>query len=450
MRVVKKILLNPITTLLLPFLALVLGIVSFIGCDFVRLQFGAINENSFIFPNDEWFGLGLVRHQDFATGKTASTWEHSSTCYDYSELDGEMFRSTNVKTASNTFIAALVFSAITMILVLVMTYRGLQSKSFWLGATIISFLSGVLQIVALTTMMDSNGRSVCSIERYADDVGGMWAWYVDYPSAIFPHLAYIRFFQSCELGSTGRTAIAGIFFQIAAAVLYILNYLLAYCDNSQRNLSIPIVSEVPREGKMVSKEDFDEEAQDHTIEGSYENNQFGPLAISAPQPVPGDTFNDDNISYVNGIEDEIRVEDDLSMDANDEPTVNDKEEDTIVEELEIVYSPLLSSPSPPVEKVQKATLPTPPVEEIPNATLPSPPVEEIPNATLPSPPVEEIPNATLPSPPVEEIPNATLPSPPVEEIPNATLPSPPVEEIPNATSPSQPTKKKKKKKKKKN
>jgi hypothetical protein len=277
-----------------------------------------------------------------------------------------MFRSTNVKTAGNLFIAGLVFSAVTLVIALIMKYWEIQSKRIWMGTALVSAMSAVLQITVLTTMIDSKGRSVCSVDRYAADIDGTWSWYVDYPSALFPYLAYIRFFQSCELGSTGKTAIAGIFFQIVVAVLYILNSFFASCEHTKRNFSIPIVSEVPREDSLAFKKDVDEEAQDQTIEGSYENNPYAPLphagpepvsednfnddivtntalkkdvdeealehtfkgsyAVSAPGSVPEDNFNDDNISYVNGIEDEIRVEDDLSMDANYEPVFEQQEE----------------------------------------------------------------------------------------------------------------------------
>jgi hypothetical protein len=332
----------------------------------VRLKFGAINDNAFIFPNDEWFGLGLFRHQDFVTGKTASTWEHSSTCYDYSELDAEMFRSTNVKTAGNTFIAALVFSVLTLVSVLVMKYWQIQSKAMWMGTAFVSFISAILQVVAFTKMMDSSGRSVCSIDRYAADIDGMWSWYVDYPSAIFPYVAYARFFQSCEIGSTGKAAIAGMFLQFVVSVLYVLHYFVANCGNKKRKFSIPIVSEVPNGVNAASQKDIDEEAQDHTIEGSYENNQLGPLAHSAPKVVPEDNFNDDNISYVNGIEDEIRAEDDLSMDANYEPPFAQQEDVTTEKEVKNVRSSFVPNQAPVVKASQAPYLPPAPVKMVEN------------------------------------------------------------------------------------
>jgi hypothetical protein len=175
--------------------------------DYVRLTFGAANDNPDIFPNDEYFGLGLFRHQDFSSNKTASTWEHSGSCYDFTDLDTEMFRSSNVKTAGNLFIPALVLSAVSLLSVLAMKCKGVQSSCMMVFTILATTTSAILQIVVFTVMFRASGRNVCSIDRYAANIDDQWAWYIDYPSPLFPYVAYMRFMQGCDLRSTAKIAI---------------------------------------------------------------------------------------------------------------------------------------------------------------------------------------------------------------------------------------------------
>ena len=285
----------------------------------MRLTFGAINDNPDIFPNDEYFGLGLFRHQDFANNKTTSTWDHPGTCYDFTDLDTEMFRSTNVKTAGHLFIPALVLSAVSLFTVLAIKYKSVQSKKMMAFTILATVVSAILQVVVFGVMFHASGNDVCSIDRYAANIDDQWAWYIDYPSPLFPYVAYMRFMQGCDLGSTAKIAIAAIFFQFLVSVLALANWVFATDEDTSEVSSVPIVSEIPPVKPVRTRKIFDEEAQDQTIEGSYENNPLGPLALSAPEPILDDKFNDDNISYDIDLEDEIKAEDDLSLAGREEP-----------------------------------------------------------------------------------------------------------------------------------
>jgi hypothetical protein len=286
--------------------------------DYVRLTFGAANDNPDIFPNDEYFGLGLFRHQDFSSNKTASTWEHSGSCYDFTDLDTEMFRSSNVKTAGNLFIPALVLSAVSLLSVLAMKCKGVQSSCMMVFTILATTISAILQIVVFTVMFRASGRNVCSIDRYAANIDDQWAWYIDYPSPLFPYVAYMRFMQGCDLGSTAKIAITAIVFQVIVSVLTLANWVFATDEDTSEVSSVPIVSEIPPVKPVQTRKVFDEEAQDQTIESASENNPIDPL-LSASESITSDKFNDDNISYDNGLEDEIQAADDLSMAAHEEP-----------------------------------------------------------------------------------------------------------------------------------
>jgi hypothetical protein len=287
--------------------------------DYARLTFGAINDNAEYFPNDEFFGLGLFRHQDFSTNKSSRMWEYSSECYNYSTLDTLMFRESNIKRAGVMFIAAIVFSALTLFSVLFMKYRGVLSKFMMISTVIMAIVSATLQILVFGIMLDESGDSVCDVAHYGADIDDQAAWYVQFPAAIYPYVSYMRFMQGCELGSTAKIALAGIIFQILVALFTLLHSLCATDEDTSAVSSVPMVSETPQSQSLAINKSYDEEAQDQTIEGS--NEHIGPLARSAPEPIIDDKFDDDNISYDNGIDDEQQVEDDLSLAENEENDV---------------------------------------------------------------------------------------------------------------------------------
>jgi len=243
-----------------------------------------------------------------------------------------MFRDSNIKGAGVIFIPAIVFSALTMFAVLAMKYRGVLSKFLMILIVTMSIVSAILQIVVFVIMRDESGDAVCNVDRYSADIGDQWAWYIRYPSATYPYVSYMRFMQGCELGPTAKIALAGIIFQALVAVFTILHSLCATDEDTSGVSSVPMVSEIPRVAPVATNKIIDEEAQDQTIEGSHEH--IGPLARSAPEPIIDDKFDDDNISYDNGIDDEIQVEDDLSL-GHEEPAVvpEVEEEPAVVPEV---------------------------------------------------------------------------------------------------------------------
>jgi heme/copper-type cytochrome/quinol oxidase subunit 4 len=336
MSIINTVLGNPIPAIVIAFLALTFSIATFAGCDYARLTFGAINDNTEIFPNDEFFGLGLFRHEDFSNNKNTRSWEHSSECYDYTTLDTLMFRDSNIKRAGVMFIPAIVFSALTLFSVLSMKYRGVLSKFMMIATVTMAIVSAILQILVFGIMLDESGDSVCNVARYGADIDDKPAWYVKFPAATYPYVSYMRFMQGCELGSTAKIALAGIIFQILVALFTLLHSLCATDEDTSGVSSVPMVSEIPRFEPVAKSKSIDEEAQDQTIEGSHEH--IGPLARSAPEPIIDDKFDDDNISYDNGIDDENQVEDDLSLAEQEEPAAapdeNQAEDDLSLAEQE--------------------------------------------------------------------------------------------------------------------
>lgn len=321
---------NAAVAILLSFLALNFTIVSFIGCEYVKLHFGPVNDLGIYFQNDEYFGLGLFRHQDFNTNKNSRIWEHDATCYDYTEIGSEMFRSTNLKSASNSFLVAVVFSAATLLVLLSLKYKGAQSKSMSITATVFSVLAFIFQLVTFMTATKSSADAVCSTDIYFD------GWYEKYPPYEYPDVKYMKFFENCTLGSTGKVALAGIIVQ-AFATLFILctTFTEAEADDELVVL-IPPVSRGLSTSKMVAEKMVaDEEAPDATLPGDERSDERSfvtnpspraleplepepPLApVTSPEPEPQapvpEKFEDD-ISFA-GEKEAEPVDDDLSVEA---------------------------------------------------------------------------------------------------------------------------------------
>ena len=270
--------------------------------DYVKLTFASVNNSPIYFQNDEHFGLGLFRHQDFASNKSGTSWDHSSECYDYSELDSEIFHSTNLKSASVLFVTALILSAATLFFLLALKYKGgVQNQAVILFTVLMSAVSAALQILVFSYAVQSQGNAVCSTERYSGDVDGVPGWYVDYPVSEYPNLAYMRFFSGCELGSTGKLAITGFVLQLVATFWAFFNS----CYDTDADTTM--VSQIPVSRKLPVDEESPEEAV------AFETNpKLGYVARSPRKPVADDKFADD-MSFDRDVEDEINGTDDVSL-----------------------------------------------------------------------------------------------------------------------------------------
>mmetsp|Transcript_18825 Transcript_18825/g.27506 ORF Transcript_18825/g.27506 Transcript_18825/m.27506 type:complete len:315 (+) Transcript_18825:148-1092(+) len=272
---------------LFSFLSLNLGIASFIGCDFVRLNFGPINDTKYLFPNDEWFGLGLFRMQDYSTNKSSLVWEHSNTCYDYDDISKDMFASDSVESASRLFMPSVILSAVALIALLASVYKGGASKGAILISAVAAIIAAILQAVTFSMFFRGVGDDVCSKDHYE-------TWYEQYPSVDYPKTNYVRFFSECTLGTTGKIAVAGFAFQFAAAIFAAMNYKFATpADHT-------IVSAIPAIEPMLKGQGLDYE--EHGNERSFE--------VNPPVKRPA---GEDDLSYVNDIEDSVARDEDLSL-----------------------------------------------------------------------------------------------------------------------------------------
>jgi hypothetical protein len=325
--------------------ALILSIFCFTGCDFIRLTFGA-EDKELYFPNDEYFGLGLFRHQDFSTNKSALSWQHDSTCYDYTEFEEGIFHDSNVKTASLMFIISVALSAATLLALLILQFRGngIQRFSIMAITALMSSSAAILQELVFFDMFKASGDAVCNDELYgAAKDGDVEAWLLSYPAKDYPNLAYMRFFSNCKIGTTGKIAMAGFIAQFIATLLIVMNHFFAPDEitssspkgNKLNEASAPPVSKGDEEESSglgyennptpqspPDKEFIDESPSSFTKEIApesdvgYANNPLGPLAQAAPQSSPDEEFIDD-ISYDHtDKEDNIMFEDDLSMAAS--------------------------------------------------------------------------------------------------------------------------------------
>lgn len=300
---------NVIPTILWSFIAMNFSFISFFGCDFVRLTFGAAGDET-LFPNDEWFGLGLLRHQDFATNKTTTVWEHSSQCRSYTEFEKDMFLSTSMKLAQDLFIPGLALSAITVVLLLIFKFIPSKPKVFLILTFVTSTVSAILQYVTYLGATATKGDAVCSYERYGANVNGLAAWYVDYDPAQFPEYAYMRYFQGCELGVHGKIAFAAFVMQFSASYLMTLNLCFGTGKEAPKEEDGAAASPL----KPIVKGTTDEEAPPaQADETEYENNPVSPPLSPSPGPENASEKFADDLSYDKDIEDEIRVEDDLSL-----------------------------------------------------------------------------------------------------------------------------------------
>lgn len=311
------------------------GIVSWFGCDYVRLTFAPLNDNPNIFPNDEWFGLGLFRHQDFSTGKSVRKWEHDATCYGYTNLDNQMFKHSNLLTASHLFTAGLILSFVAFAVLLLVICKEKYPWSIMIVVVSLSISSTALQGLVFHYLYKKQGEDdVCSWDRYGADVDGVRAWYVDWDAANYPSVSYMAYFDKCEMGSTGKIAIAGLAMQAIACLWSILNYFCYAPVNrnvamemgypSDLNLS-PGVKGTTAKGTPDTKSP-DEESPHH------DDDHLGPVSRCAPAPGEEDdvSFNmmdisgedlsqrfddvEDNISYGGADESVQREDDDLSLD----------------------------------------------------------------------------------------------------------------------------------------
>ncbi len=301
----------------------------FYRSEYVKLHFGPINDLGIYFQNDEYFGLGLFRHQDFNTNKNSRIWEHDATCYDYTEMGSEMFRSTNLKSASTSILAAVVFSAATLLVLLSLKYKGAQSKSMSITATVLSVLAFIFQLVTFMTATKSSADAVCSTDIYFD------GWYEKYPPYEYPDMKYMKFFENCTLGSTGKVALAGIIVQAFATLFILCTTFTEVEADDELVVLIPPVSRGLSTSKMVAeKMVVDEEAPDATLEGDERSDERSfvtnpspraleplkpepPLApvVSEPEPqAPVPEKFEDDISFA-GEKEAEPADDDLSVEA---------------------------------------------------------------------------------------------------------------------------------------
>lgn len=300
--------------------------------DYVRLTFGE-DDKPLYFPNDEYFGIGLFRHQDFATNKTALTWEHDTKCYDYTEFEEGMFRDSNVKTASVLFMISMVLSAITLLALIVLKWTGRDFESFGMMCLVAMISTGaaILQEITCFDMLKKNGNAICNVNLYGPDTNGNEAWLVSYPADEFPNVAYMRFFQRCTFGNTGIIAIAGFVAQFATCLLVVANHFLF--DDADVEIETTDQSKRREEsiaGDLESSKEEEYEESCTAANISYNTNPLGPLARAAPQSAVADESFVDDISFdqtKDDAEDQVMFEDDLSMavseqDQDDRPIEN--------------------------------------------------------------------------------------------------------------------------------
>jgi hypothetical protein len=203
-----------------------------------------------------------------------------------------MFLDSNLSIASIFLIVAIALSAITVIIVLALKWSGKGSHGFW-TCTFTAFISvaaAIFQEMAFVGIFTKSGDDICSVDRYGPDGNGIEAWLVEYPAESYPEVAYMRFFQNCELGTEGKFALAGFSAQLATAILISTNYLFASSAiEESKETDIPDIDVSPVSSKSPDEED-DYENNSGTVARAaplpdYETNTLGPVAINTLGPV---------------------------------------------------------------------------------------------------------------------------------------------------------------------
>lgn len=343
-----------IVPVLLSFLAMNFSIVGLIGCDYVRLNFGPINDRGIYFNNDEFFGLGLFRHEDFDTNKNSRIWEHDGTCYDYDDLDTEMFRSSNLSGAAKTFLPGVIFSAITLLILLSLKYKGSASKVMTVAALATSALSLIFQGVAHADAMKKQNNAICDPEDYGDE------WYERFPFHEYPDVSYMKFFEKCTLGSTGKMVVTGILLQ---AITFLFIGVNGFCCSPKRE-DEAIVSATPRvmTKKLVDDEENQNAAQDErSADATFATNPspksaLAPVepAVSFEEPAPVAPLSP-VVEPVTSLEAEPEPEEEVEEVT---PPAAEPVEEPVVEEPVVETAPLLAEEPAPAA-VEEPT----PVEE---------------------------------------------------------------------------------------
>jgi ABC-type sugar transport system permease subunit len=207
-----------IPTILLSFVACILSLFTVISCDYVRLNFDSINEFNRVFKDPSWFGLGFLNIQDYDEGKTATYWEHNTTCYTYDELSIEHFRSNSIKTALGFGVTSLIMTFLVFILAAVlMCLKKSKTRLVIRGfGFVLSLLSFIFQLCAFRAVFDDENGGVCDPSSYV-------YFYDSYPHLEFPEIRYMRFFKECTRGPGSRIAVAAAIFQIFTTVWLALN-----------------------------------------------------------------------------------------------------------------------------------------------------------------------------------------------------------------------------------
>lgn len=354
MGLVMSLLSSGIIPVLLSFLAMNFSIVGLIGCDYVRLNFGPINDRGIYFNNEEFFGLGLFRHEDFDTNKNSRIWEHDGTCYDYDDLDTEMFRASNLSGAAKTFLPGVIFSAITLLILLSLKYKGSASKVITIAALFTSALTLIFQGVAHADAMKKQDNAICDPEDYGDE------WYERFPLHEYPDVSYMKFFEKCTLGSTGKMVVTGILLQ---AVTFLFIGANGFCCSPKAEEEA-MVSATPR---VMTKKLVDDEENQNTIQDERSADATfatNPSPKSALAPVePSVSFEEPApVAPLSPV-----VEPVTSFEAEPEPEIVATPppapvEETVEEEPEVETAPLLAEePSPaaveeptPVEEEEPA------------------------------------------------------------------------------------------------
>jgi len=342
MGLVMSLLSSGIIPVLLSFLAMNFSIVGLIGCDYVRLNFGPINERGIYFNNEEFFGLGLFRHEDFDTNKNSRIWEHDGTCYDYDDLDTEMFRASNLSGAAKTFLPGVIFSAITLLILLSLKYKGSASKVMTIAALITSALSLTFQAVAHVDATKKQNNAICDPEDYGDE------WYERFPLYEYPDVSYMKFFEKCTLGSTGKMVVTGILLQAATFLFIGAN---GFCCSPKAEEEA-IVSATPR---VMTKKMEDDEENQNTIQDERSAD-----ATLTTNPSPKSSPNKSSLAPVETFEEPAPVaplspvvEPVTSFEAEEEPEVETPPpapvEEPAEEEPVVETAPLLAEEPAPAE-----------------------------------------------------------------------------------------------------
>jgi len=206
--------------------AFLLSLFTFFGCDYVRLNFDAINDSGVYFQQPSWFGLGLSYHQNFDENKNSIIWEHNATCYNYDDLAISMFRSTSLSNAFQFTAIATVMNAILILLICVVICSKRQCYVGRILNCSASLASTLLQIFAYLSIFSASNGGVCDPSTYGNN------WYTKFSPFRYPNTAYMKFFTECTTGATSKIALGSIVCQSLTLLWMCINLFILLRTNA--------------------------------------------------------------------------------------------------------------------------------------------------------------------------------------------------------------------------